>query len=172
MKQKVHAIAGITAFLIILTFWTSTVLSEALGTHEHIMSVKSMILRGMVILLPSMIIVGASGMVMGRRRGDAPARAKKKRMPFIAANGLFVLLPAAFFLDARASSGFFRHSLLCGSGDRAAGGGNEPYHDGAEHPGWSQDGPLQKGRAGKARRALTKVNSSAVLMPASNTAVA
>ena len=107
MKQKVHAIAGITAFLIILTFWTSTVLSEAFGTHEHIMSVKSMILRGMVILLPSMIIVGASGMAMGRRRKDAPARAKKKRMPFIAANGLFVLLPAAFFLEARASSGSF-----------------------------------------------------------------
>ena len=44
---------------------------------------------------------------MGGRRKDAPARAKKKRMPFIAGNGLLVLLPAAFFLEARASSGTF-----------------------------------------------------------------
>lgn len=45
-----------------------------------------MILKGMFILIPTMIIVGASGIAMGRRRKDAQAKAKKKRMPIIAAN--------------------------------------------------------------------------------------
>ena len=61
----------------------------------------------MIVLIPAMAIAGGSGMAMGGRRKDAPARAKQKRMPFIAANGLLVLLPSAFFLEARASGGTF-----------------------------------------------------------------
>ena len=107
MLKVIHPIAGFIGFLTILTFWSSSVLSELFGTHETIATVKSMILSGMFILVPAMIIVGASGMSMGRRRKDAPARAKKKRMPFIAANGLVILLPAAFYLDSKASVGAF-----------------------------------------------------------------
>ena len=107
MLKVVHPIAGTIGFLTILMFWSSTVLSELFGTHETIADIKFMILTGMLILIPAMIIVGASGMSMGRRRKDAPARAKKKRMPYIAANGLIVLLPAAFFLEAKASAGVF-----------------------------------------------------------------
>ena len=107
MKQKLHAIAGVTGFLIILTFWTSTVVSEIFGAPQTIAQVKSMILWGMFGLIPAMAIAGGSGMAMGGRRKDAPARAKKKRMPFIAANGLLILLPAAFFLEAQASRGIF-----------------------------------------------------------------
>lgn len=112
MKQKVHAAAGVTAFLIILTFWTSTVLSEVLGTPETIALVKSRILLGMFALIPAMAIAGGSGMAIGRRRKDAPARAKMKRTPFIAANGLLVLLPAAFFLEARAGAGNFDGAFI------------------------------------------------------------
>ena len=107
MKQKIHAAAGVTAFLILLTFWSSTVLSEAFGTPETIALVKSRILIGMFALIPAMAIAGGSGMAIGRRRKDAPAAAKKKRMPLIAANGLLILLPAAFFLEAKASAGNF-----------------------------------------------------------------
>ena len=107
MKHKIHAIAGVIGFLIILAFWTSTVISELFGTPQDIAHVKSMILMGMFALIPAMAIAGGSGMSMGGRRKDAPARAKKKRMPFIVGNGLLVLLPAAFFLEARASSGTF-----------------------------------------------------------------
>lgn len=107
MKRKLHAIVGTFGFLIILTFWSSTVLSELFGTTQTIVQVKLMILTGMFALIPTMIIAGASGMAMGRRRKDAPALAKKKRMPLIAANGLLVLVPAAFFLESRATSGTF-----------------------------------------------------------------
>lgn len=107
MITKIHPIAGVIGFLTILTFWTSTAYSELFGTHAIIATVKGMVLYGMFILVPAMAIVGASGMYMGSRRKDAPARAKKKRMPFIALNGLLILLPLAFYLESKASIGAF-----------------------------------------------------------------
>ncbi|MFY0612213.1 MAG: CDGSH iron-sulfur domain-containing protein [Hyphomicrobiaceae bacterium] len=107
MKTRIHAVAGGIGFLTILTFWTSTVFSELFASHEMIASVKQMILYGMVILIPAMAIAGGSGMFMGKARTDALALAKKKRMPLIAANGLIVLLPSAFFLASKAATGSF-----------------------------------------------------------------
>ena len=46
-------------------------------------------------------------MNLGRKRKDAQARAKKKRMPVIAINGLVILVPAAIYLQAKASQGDF-----------------------------------------------------------------
>lgn len=107
MKTKIHAIAGLIGFVTILTFWISTVYSELFASHETISFVKTMILKGMFVLIPAMIVVGASGMNLGRKRKDAQARAKKKRMPVIAINGLVILVPAAIYLQAKASSGDF-----------------------------------------------------------------
>lgn len=107
MKTKIHAIAGAIGFLMILVFWTSTALSELFAGQEMVAAVKASILKGMLVLLPAMIIVGGSGMAMGRRRKDAPARAKKKRMPVIALNGLLVLVPAAWFLAGKVAAGEF-----------------------------------------------------------------
>lgn len=94
-------------FLTILTFWTSTAYSELFETNETIAMVKAMISKGMFILIPAMMIAGGSGMSLGRKRVDAKVVAKKKRMPFIAANGLLILVPAAFYLESKASSGAF-----------------------------------------------------------------
>ncbi|MEM7068732.1 MAG: hypothetical protein AAF478_07595 [Pseudomonadota bacterium] len=107
MKTKIHAIAGVTGFLTILAFWTSTVATELFGSYETIAYVKTMILGGMFILIPAMIVVGASGMSLGRKRRDALAMSKKKRMPFIAMNGLLILLPAAFYLQSKSVVGEF-----------------------------------------------------------------
>lgn len=111
MIKKIHPIAGVIGFLTILIFWTSTAYSELFGTHATVAAVKMMVLNGMFILVPAMAIVGASGMSMGSRRKDAPARAKKKRMPFIAANGLLILLPLAFYLESKASAGAFDNTF-------------------------------------------------------------
>lgn len=107
MKTRIHALAGGIGFLTILTFWTSTVVSELFASHETIAFIKSMILYGMFVLIPAMAIAGGSGMSMGGKRVDAPAVAKKRRMPLIAANGLLVLLPSAFYLASKASAGAF-----------------------------------------------------------------
>jgi hypothetical protein len=42
---------------------------------------------------------------VGRGRGGTLISAKQRRMPLIALNGLLVLLPAALYLDAKASAG-------------------------------------------------------------------
>ncbi|TDT75652.1 ferredoxin-NADP reductase [Litoreibacter halocynthiae] len=107
MKTRIHAIAGGIGLLMILSFWTSTILSELFGSHETIAMVKGLILKGMFILVPAMAIVGASGASLGAGRTDQRISAKKKRMPIIAANGLLVLLPMAFVLESRASAGTF-----------------------------------------------------------------
>ncbi len=107
MKTKIHALAGLIGFLTILSFWSSTLYSELFGSHEMVTYVKTMILKGMFILIPAMIVVGASGMNLGGKRRDVKTLAKKERMPFIAFNGLVVLLPAAFFLQSKAVAGEF-----------------------------------------------------------------
>ena len=107
MKTKIHAIAGIVGFLTIATFWTSTMLSELAGSHATIAAVKNGILWGMLLLIPAMAIAGGSGMSLGQGRSDAGVLIKKKRMPFIAMNGLLVLVPSAFFLASKANAGAF-----------------------------------------------------------------
>lgn len=107
MKTKIHAAAGAIGFLTILIFWTSSVYAELFASFEAVAAVKSMILKGMIILIPAMAIAGASGMSLGGKRVDAKAVAKKKRMPFIAANGLLILVPSAYFLESKASVGDF-----------------------------------------------------------------
>ncbi len=107
MKTKIHATAGVIGFLTILTFWSSTVISELFTAHETIAVVKTLVLQGMPILIPAMIIAGASGMNLGQKRRDPLTAAKKKRMPFIAANGLLILVPAAIYLQSKAVSGSF-----------------------------------------------------------------
>ena len=107
MKTRIHAVAGGIGFLMILTFWTSTVISELFAGPDTIAAVKAMILKGMMLLIPAMAIAGGSGMAMGRRRKDALTRAKKRRMPIIAANGLLILVPAAWFLAGKAAAGAF-----------------------------------------------------------------
>ncbi len=111
MKAKLHAGAGVIGFVTILLFWTSTVYSELFGAVVTIVAVKGMILKGMFVLIPAMAVVGASGMSMGRKRKDAPARAKIRRMPIIAVNGLLILVPSAIFLEARASAGIFDNAF-------------------------------------------------------------
>ena len=107
MKSRIHAVAGAIGFLTILAFWSSTVVSELFGSHETVALVKDAILKGMFVLIPAMAIVGASGFSLGAGRTDALVSAKKKRMPVIAANGVLILVPMAFFLEARAAAGQF-----------------------------------------------------------------
>ena len=107
MLKRVHPIAGILAFLTILTFWTSTVASELFGSADMIAAVKRAIPWGFLILVPALAITGASGQKMAGASSDPAIARKERRMPFIAANGLLILMLAAFYLAALASRGDF-----------------------------------------------------------------
>jgi hypothetical protein len=102
MKSKLHAMAGVIALLTIAAFWTSTLLSEIFGNQSQIAAVKSAILSGMLVLIPAMALVGSTGFSLGKTWHIKQVATKRRRMKIVAANGLLVLLPCAFFLASRA----------------------------------------------------------------------
>jgi len=102
MKSKLHAVAGGIAMLTISTFWVTTLWSEFFGTTEQIIMVKTAVLYGMLLLIPTMATVGGSGFSLGKGWRGKQISAKRLRMKVIGANGILILVPSAFFLAYRA----------------------------------------------------------------------
>jgi uncharacterized SAM-binding protein YcdF (DUF218 family) len=112
MVKKVHLFAGLLAILTIITFFISTVFSELFSSYQTIATVKSLIVvPGLSVLVPAIIVTGGSGFMLSRTWQGQLVEIKKKRMPFIAANGLLVLIPCAIFLDSLASAGLFNKTF-------------------------------------------------------------
>lgn len=107
MKAKIHAAAGAVALLVVACFWLSTVTAELSGDTAAVAVVKSGILTGMLVLIPAMALAGASGFLLGKGWKSPVVQRKKRRMRFIAANGLLVLLPSAYLLADWAEQGRF-----------------------------------------------------------------
>lgn len=107
MKSKLHAAFGVISLLCIVTFWTSTLVSELFLSEQSIVAVKNGILRAMWLFIPLLIATGASGFVLSMRRRGVLVDAKKRRMQVMAANGLLVLLPCAIALAGMANAGRF-----------------------------------------------------------------
>jgi ferredoxin-NADP reductase len=107
MSKRIHPIAGAVAFFTIAVFWTSTAFSELFGSKEMIAAVKSAIPWGFLVLIPAIAASGGTGFALAKGGRVGLVGTKMKRMPFIAANGLLVLIPCAFYLASKASSGAF-----------------------------------------------------------------
>lgn len=107
MIRILHPIAGSLGMVTIASFWLSTVAVEAFGGPGAVLAVKTAILWGLLVLVPALAITGATGFRMGGRSAHPTIAAKRRRMPFIALNGLLMLVPCAVFLQARAMAGDF-----------------------------------------------------------------
>ena len=108
MKKVIHRTAAVTATLCIAVFFSSSILVELFGSQESIAMVKNLIVMpGLFILVPAIAATGGTGFALGKNRKGRLVDGKKKRMPFIGANGLLVLLPAAIILDQWAAAGSF-----------------------------------------------------------------
>ena len=81
--------------------------SELFGSHETVAAVKQTIVYALFGLIACMATAGVTGMKMGGKSKHAAIAAKRRRMPFIAANGVLILLPCAFFLNSRTAAGQF-----------------------------------------------------------------
>ena len=107
MTKIIHPIAGAIALLTVLAFWLSTIVSETFGTPAQIVTVKTMIPWGFLVLIPALIATGGSGFRLGMKfRNDLVSR-KRGRMPIIAGNGLLLLIPSALYLSSKAQAGAF-----------------------------------------------------------------
>jgi hypothetical protein len=108
IAKRIHLLAGLTASLTIAVFLLATLAVELFGTDASVATVKSLIVvPGLFVLVPAIAATGASGFFLARSRKGRLVQAKTKRMPFIVANGLLVLLPCAIALDRWASAGAF-----------------------------------------------------------------
>jgi hypothetical protein len=108
MPKRVHLIAALLAPVCIATFFLSTILIELLGSLAAVAQLKSLIVTpGLWIMVPLMAAAGGSGILLARSRKGRLVDAKKKRMPFIVANGLLVLVPCAIVLNRWAAAGSF-----------------------------------------------------------------
>ncbi|WP_159990702.1 hypothetical protein [Pelistega ratti] len=101
--RKIHRTFAILATLLIATFWSSTLISELFLSEQAVVVVKQSIIYGVFVLIIAMIATGATGAKMAGKAKHPKILAKKFRMPFIAANGLLILLPCAFYLADKAS---------------------------------------------------------------------
>ena len=107
MISRIHPIAGVVGFLTILTFWSATALSDLSGSVRAIISVKESIPWGFLALVPALAVTGATGLRIAGASTNPRVARKKRRMLFIACNGLLVLMPAALYLATLASRGEF-----------------------------------------------------------------
>lgn len=112
MKAKIHAAAGAVALITVSAFWLSTATVELLGDTAAITTVKNCVLAGMAVLIPAMIIAGASGFSLGKGWKSPVVARKKWRMRIIAANGLLVLVPSAILLSSFAAAGRFDNFFM------------------------------------------------------------
>jgi len=107
MKHRIHAAAAILTLLFLAAFWISTAVSELFLAAGAVAQVKLAIAYALLGFVPVMMLTAASGFMMGGKGKHPLLQAKRGRMPFIAANGLLVLVPAAVFLAMRAQAGRF-----------------------------------------------------------------
>lgn len=107
MPRIIHPIAGLIAILTIATFWLSTAISELFASQATVIAIKTAIPWGFILLVPALAATGGSGFFLSKGQRQGLVGAKLKRMPFIAANGLLVLIPAALFLASKARAGEF-----------------------------------------------------------------
>jgi hypothetical protein len=117
MKRTVHLVAGILATSLIAAFFVSSILVELFGSYEAVAKAKNLIVTpGLWLLIPAIAVTGGSGFSLSRSRQGRLVESKKKRMPFIAANGVLVLVPSAIFLDLWAAQNMFdtRFALVQG----------------------------------------------------------
>lgn len=103
MKPIFHAIAGTLAMLIIFSFWISTLVSELFLDYAAVTAVKQAIIYALFILIPIMASTGGSGYILGQSHKGNVLVKKKIRMKIIAINGFLVMIPAAIFLNNKAT---------------------------------------------------------------------
>jgi hypothetical protein len=105
--RLVHPVAGGLALLTIATFWLSTALSELFASEATVAAVKTAIPWGFLLLIPALAAAGGSGFALAKGRQAVLIGAKIRRMPWIAANGILILIPAALFLAYKARAAEF-----------------------------------------------------------------
>jgi hypothetical protein len=104
MLRHLHLFASLLALLTIATFFSASAIVELFGSHAAIAEAKALIaLPGLLVLIPAIALTGSTGFALSRNRQGRLVSIKRKRMMFIAANGLLVLVPCVILLNLLAA---------------------------------------------------------------------
>lgn len=103
--SRVHAAAGCLALVLVAAFLVATLTAEASGDPQAILLVKTAIVFAMVMLVPSVMIAGATGRSMAAGRRAPLLRRKQRRTVAVATIGIGVLVPCAVTLRMLAPAG-------------------------------------------------------------------
>lgn len=95
----VHILAGIAAFAMVARFLATTLWVELAGTPFAIAAAKGWIVTRLPFLIVCFMLVGGTGFFLSNRKPAGLAATKMNRMKIIAATGIFILVPAALFLN-------------------------------------------------------------------------
>ena len=110
MKRKIlvtfHRFAGIGAFLLIASFFFSTVYVEIFGNPKEILAVKRYIVSAILAVGLLMPVAAFSGAKLGGKQKYGLVSKKMQRMRWIAINGI-ALIVLAIMLYQKAKSGVF-----------------------------------------------------------------
>jgi hypothetical protein len=77
------------------------------ASEATVIAVKTAIPWGFLLLIPALAAAGGSGLGLAKGRRTGLVGAKFRRMPWIAANGIVILIPAALLLASKARAGEF-----------------------------------------------------------------
>jgi hypothetical protein len=112
--SRIHAIAGVLAFVTIVMFMSSSLGVELWGSAASVAGVKQAIAWALLILVPALIATGASGFSMAGSSPKGMLATKLKRMRLIAGNGILVLVPSVLFLAWKAGQNQFDTAFVAG----------------------------------------------------------
>jgi len=156
MTKVIHPVGGAMALLTIATFWLSTAISELFASEATVTTVKTAIPWGFLLLVPALAAAGGSGFALARGQRSGLIGTKIKRMPFIAGNGILVLIPAALVLASKAKAGEFDATFYAVQALELAAGAINITLLGLN----MRDGLKMKGRLG--RRPVTRSSSLSI----------
>ncbi|MHC5306773.1 hypothetical protein [Bartonella sp. LJL80] len=106
-----HKVGATMTLVILSCFWLATLIAEAYGDQTYITAVKVSIPWGFFILIPAIMMTGITGFKMSGNTKNQVIKAKKRRMPIIAFNGILILIPFALILRNMALNENF-HALF------------------------------------------------------------
>jgi len=147
VSKIIHPLAGTVAILTIAIFWFSTAFAELFGSEEAVVAVKTAIPWGFLLLIPALASAGGSGFALAKGRRAGLIGAKIKRMPWIAVNGILILIPSALFLASKARAVEFDASFYAVQALELAAGATNimllslNMRDGLKMKGWPRRQP-------------------------------
>ncbi|EAS44956.1 hypothetical protein [Photobacterium profundum] len=105
--KRIHKTAAIIAFLLIVSFFSSSLLTDIFGDYDAISQVKNTILYSVGLLVIAMMTTGITANKLYGAKAQGALAVKQKRMKVAAANGVVILIPAAIFLARWSAAGQF-----------------------------------------------------------------